>query len=56
MEKVIEIEGRKYRAASLADGWAKSEFEYFHLGRNEWRRVNNWDRREKLFSIFGEAA
>ena len=56
MANEIEIDGRKYRALALADRWAKSEFEYFHEGRNEWRRVNNWDRRERLFSAFSEAA
>lgn len=52
MAAQIEIEGRKFRVAVLADRWAKSQFEYFHAGRNEWRLVNNWDRREKLFSLF----
>lgn len=55
MEKIIEIEGRKFRPVLIGENWAKSEFEYFHAGREEWRRVNNWDRREKLFSEFSPA-
>ena len=52
MPQAIEIEGRKYRPVTIADRWAKSEFEYFYEPRNEWRRVNSWDRRERLFNAF----
>lgn len=49
MEITIEIDGRKFRPLEIGGNWAKSQFEYFHAGLNEWRRVNNWDRRAQLF-------
>lgn len=51
MEQVIEIEGRKFRPLVVGGNWAKSQFEYYHSGLNEWRLVNNWSRRESLFNL-----
>lgn len=51
MQQIIEIDGRKFRPTEIGGNWAKSQFEYFHDGIGEWRRVNNWDRRAQLFGL-----
>ncbi len=56
MTNEIEMNGRKYRAVVIADRWQKSAFEYLHETRNEWREVNNWNTRERLFCLVSEAA
>jgi hypothetical protein len=52
----IEMNGRKYRAVVIADRWQKSAFEYLHEVRGEWREVNNWNTRERLFGLMSEVA
>lgn len=52
MSAELEMNGRTYRVVELADRWAKSQFEYFHEDRNEWRKVRNWNTRERLFNFF----
>lgn len=39
------------RPVFIADRWQRSEFEYFNVHRAEWRKVINWNSRERLFDM-----
>lgn len=52
-EVTLERNGRmvRYRPVTIANNWAKSEFEYFSTVTQEWRKAINWNTRERLFVL-----
>ena len=53
MTKHIELSGRKYRYTiddKRISPVSKVSAEYFHEGRKEWRQVNNWNTRERIYN------